>query len=59
MSSAACTFAGPRQVWDDEPAGVGDGVAVQPSRRTEGCSEEVCCSCPAGPVLALVEGNGE
>ena len=44
---------------DDEPAGVSDGVAVRPSRRTEGCSEDACCSFPAGPVAALAAGDGE
>ena len=59
MSSAACVSTGPRRAWDDEPAGVSDGVAVRPSCRTEGCSHEACCSCPAGPVAALVAGDGE
>ena len=44
---------------DDEPAGVSNGVAVRPSRRTEGCSEDACCSFPAGPVAALAAGDGE
>jgi len=35
------------------------GVAVRPSRRTEGCSEEACCSFDAGPVVALAPGDGE
>ena len=34
-------------------------MAVRPSRRTEGCSEEACCSFPAGPVAALAAGDGE
>ena len=59
MSSAACASVGARRAWDDEPAGVSDGVAVRPSRRTEGCSDEDCCSCPAGPVAALAAGEGE
>ena len=33
---------GARRAWDDEPAGVSEGVAVQPSRRTEGCLDEAC-----------------
>ena len=59
MSSAACASTGPRRAWDDEPAGVSDGVAVHPSPRTEGCSDEPCYSCPAGPVAALAAGDGE
>ena len=59
MSSVACASAGPRRAWDDEPAGVSDGVAVRPSRRTEGCSDEACCSFPAGPVAALTAGYRE
>ena len=59
MSSAACAFAGPRRAWDDEPAGVRDGVAVRPSRRMEGCSNEACCLFPAGPVAALAAGDGK
>ena len=55
----ACAYVGARRAWDDEPAGVSDGVAVRPSRRTEGCSDEACCSFPAGPVAALAAGNGE
>ena len=50
---------GARRAWDDEAAGVSDGVAVRPSRRTEGCWDEACCSFPAGPVAALVAGDGE
>ena len=45
--------------WDDEPVGVSDGVAVRPSGRTEGCSDEACCSFPAGPVAALAAGDRE
>ena len=41
------------------PTGVSDGVAVRPSRRTEGCRDEACCSFPAGPVAALAAGDGE
>ena len=59
MSSAACASVGARRAWDDKPAGVSDGVAVRPSRRTEGCSEDACCSFPAGPVTTLVVGDGE
>ena len=50
---------GVRRAWDDEAAGVSDGVAVRPSRRTEGCWDEACCSFPAGPVEALAAGDGE
>ncbi len=59
MHSAACASTGARRAWDDEPAGVSDGVAVRPSRRTEGCSEDAYCSFPAGPVAALAAGDGE
>ena len=45
--------------WDNEPARVSDRVAVRPSRRTEGCWEEACCSFPTGPVAALAAGDGE
>ena len=54
-----CVSVGARQAWDDEVAGVSDGVAVRPSRRTEGCWEEACCSFPAGSVAALAAGDGE
>ena len=59
MSSAACASVGARRAWDDEPAGVSGGVAVRPSRRTEGCSDEACFLFPAGPVAALAAGDGE
>ena len=59
MSSAACASAGLRQAWDDEPAGVSDGVVVRLSLRTEGCSDEASCSFPVGPVAVLVAGDGE
>ena len=59
MSSAACASLGARRAWDDELAGVSDGVAVRPSRRTKGCSDEACYSCPARPVVALAEGDGK
>jgi len=59
MSSAACASVGARRAWDDEPDGVSDRVAVRPSRRTEGCSDEACCSFPVGPVAALAAGDGE
>ena len=59
MSSAACASVGAGQAWDNEPAGVSDGVAVRPSRHTEGCSDEAYCSCPTGPVAALAAGDGE
>ena len=59
MSSAAGAAVGARRAWDDEPAGVSDGVAVRPSRRTEGCSDDTCFSFPAGPVAAWVAGDGE
>ena len=59
MRSAACASMVARRAWDDEPAGVSDGVAVRPSCRTEGCREDTCCSFPTGPVAALVAGDGE
>ena len=34
-------------------------MAVRPSRRTEGCRDDACCSFPAGPMVALTEGDGE
>ena len=52
MHRAPCTSMGARRAWDDELAGVSDGVAVRPSCRTDGCSEDACCSFPAGPVAA-------
>ena len=59
MHSAACVSVGALQAWDDEPAGVSDGVAVRPSRDTEGYREDACCSFPTGPVVALAEGDEE
>ena len=59
MHRAACASTGARRAWDDEPARVSDGVAVRPSRRTEGCSEDACYLFPAGPVAALAAGDGE
>ena len=59
MSSAACASVGLRRARDNEPAGVSDGVAVRPSHRTEGCSEDACYSFPAGPVAALTVGDRE
>ena len=52
MRSAACASMGARRAWDEEPAGVSDGVAVRPSCRTDGCSEDACYSFAAGPVVA-------
>ena len=54
-----CASAGARRAWDEEPAGVSDGVAVRPSHRTEGCRDNACCSFPVGPVAALMAGDGE
>ena len=59
MRSAAHASMEARRAWDEEPAGVSDGVAVRPSCRTDGCSEDACCSFPAGPVAALAAGDGE
>ena len=59
MHRAACASMGARRAWDDEPAGVSDGVAVRPSCRTDGCSEDACCLFHAGPVEALAACNGE
>ena len=59
MRSAACASMGARRAWDEEPAGVSNGVAVRPSCRTEECSEDACCKFPAGPVAALAVGDGE
>src|SRR3954468_23424847 len=59
MSSAACASVGARRASDDEPARVSDGVAVRPSRHTEGCLDDACCSFPARPVGALMAGDGE
>ena len=59
MRSAAYASMGARRAWDEEPAGVSDGVAVRPSCRTDGCSEDACCSFPAGPVAALAAGDRE
>src|SRR4051812_27215316 len=57
--SAARASKGARSAWDEELAGVNDGVAVRPSRRTDGCWEDACCSFLAGPVAALTAGDGE
>ena len=59
MSNAACASVGVRQAWDDEPAGVSDGVALRPSHRTEGCSGDACCLFVAGSVVAFAVGDGE
>ena len=59
MRSAARASMGVRRAWEEELAGVSDGVVVRPSRRTEGCREDACCSFPAGPVVALAAGDGE
>ena len=59
MRSAACASMEARCAWDEESAGVSDGVAVRPSCRTDGCSEDACCSFPAGPVATLAAGDGE
>ena len=59
MRSAARASMGARRAWDDEPAGVSNGVAVRPSRRTEGSGEDACCSFPAGPVATLMAGDVE
>ena len=59
MHRASCVSTGARRAWDDEPAGVSDGVAVRPSRRTEGCSEDACCLFPAGLAAALAAGDAE
>src|SRR3954466_12395452 len=50
--SAARASKGARSACDEEPAGVSDGVAVRPSRRTDGCREDACCSSPTGPCNA-------
>ena len=44
---------------DEEPAGVSEGAAVWPSRLTDGCWDDACCSFPAGPVAALTAGDEE
>ena len=44
---------------DEEPAGVSEGVAVQPSHLMDGCWDDACCSFPAGPVAVLTAGDGE
>ena len=56
MRSVSRASMGARRAWDEEPAEVSDGVAVRPSCHTDGCSEDACCSFPAGPVAA---GDGE
>ena len=40
-------------------AGASEGVAVRPSRLMDGCWDDACCSLPAGPVAALMAGDGE
>ena len=59
MRSAARESMGARRAWDEKPTGASDGVVVWPSRRIEGCSEDACCSFPAGPVAVLAAGDGE
>ena len=59
MRSAARASMGARRAWDEEPAGVSDGVAVRPSRRIEGCSDDACCSFPAGLMAAWAAGDGK
>ena len=59
MRSTSCASMGARRACDEEPVGVSDGVVVRPSYRTDGCSEDACCSFPAGPVAALVAGDEE
>ena len=58
MSNAACASVGLQRAWDDKPAGVNGGVAVRPSLRMEGCSDEARCSFPVGPMAALAAGDG-
>ena len=58
MSRAAYAPTWLQRAWDDEAAGVKDGVVVRPSQRTDGCSDEACCSRLAGPVAALATGEG-
>ena len=48
MSNAACAFVGARRAWDDEPAGVSDGVVVDVAALRQGFAEllrerERCC----------------
>ena len=59
MSNVACASVGVLRAWDDEPAGVSDGVAMRSSHCTEGCSNDACCSFAAGLVAALATGDGE
>ena len=59
MRSVARASMGGRHAWEEELAGVSDGEAVRPSRRTEGCCEDACCSFPAGLVAVLTAGDRE
>ena len=58
MSSTASGSVGARRVRDDEPARVSNGVVVRLSHYLKGCSDEACCSWPAGPVAALATEDG-
>ena len=59
MRSAAHASMGGRCAWEEETAVVSDGVVVRPSRCTDGCSEDDCCSFSVGPVAAVAAGDGE
>ena len=48
MSSVACASLGARRTWDDDLAGVSDGVPVRPSRHTEGAARTLATRFPPG-----------
>ena len=63
MKSVARASMGARRAWDEEPVGVSDGVLARPSRRTEGCSEELLlvprrASDGVGGTQQVIENDG-
>ena len=59
MMNAARASMAARGARDEEPAGVSEGMAVRPSRRMEGCSDDACCLFATRPVATLAIVDGE